>query len=193
VFWYFRGKNGSAGQNFWKYYDLRTNSILDNRHVIATLISCSYDTARVVDQEIYKSIFTLQEKVIANLLEGHEEKVALQIAPQAIDPLQQTVSTVVQQFLNHPEVDRKRAVGVIAFLNGAMQNVQVSELKRIYKAYQQTQSIAELISDLEAMQAAYAGEGHPAPPSKNGRQPQKLKREDLQLVCFEVLSDSASS
>ena len=193
VFWYFRGKNGSAGQNFWTYYDLRTNSILDNRHVIANLISCSYDTARVVDQEIYKSIFTLQEKVIANLLEGHEEKVALQIAPQAIDPLQQTVSTVVQQFLNHPEVDRKRAVGVIAFLNGAMQNVQVSELKRIYKAYQQTQSIAELISDLGGMQAAYAGEGHPAPASKNGRQLQKLKREDLQLVCFEVLSDSRSS
>jgi hypothetical protein len=182
-----------AGQNFWKYYDLKTNSILDNRHVIATLISCGYDTPRIVDQEIYRSIFAVQEEVIANLLEGHEEKVALQTAPQAIDPLQQTVSTVVQQFLNQPQVDRKRAVRVIAFLNGPMQNVQVSELKRIYKVYQQTQSIAELISDLEAMQEAYAGEGHPVPPSTNGKQPQKLKREDLQLVCFEVLSDSTSS
>jgi superfamily II DNA or RNA helicase len=193
VFWYFRGKNGSAGQNFWKYYDLRTNSILDNRHVIATLISCSYDTARVVDQEIYKSIFTLQEKVIANLLEGHEEKVALQIAPQAIDPLQQTVSTVVQQFLNHPEVERKRAVGVIAFLNGAMQNVQVSELKRLYKAYQQTQRIAELMSGLETMRAAYAGEARASGVGENGRSLPKLLREDLKLVCFDVLSDSIGS
>ena len=189
VFWYFRGKNGSAGQDFWKYYDLKTNSILDNRHVIATLISCGFDTPRIVDPEIYKSIFAVQEKVIANLLEGHEEKMALQTAPQAIDPLQQTVSTVVQQFLNHPQVDRKRAVGVIAFLNGPMQNVQVSELKKIYRAYQQTQSIAELVSALETMQAAYAGEGHPSPPGKNGKQPPKLKREDLRLVCFDILSD----
>jgi hypothetical protein len=193
VFWYFRGKNGSASQNFWKYYDLKTNSILDNRHVIATLISCSYDTARVVDQEIYKSIFALQEEVIANLLEGHEEKVALRTAPQAIDPLQQTVSTVVQQFLNHPEVERKRAVGVIGFLNGAMQNVQVSELKKLYKAYQQTQRIAELISGLETLQAAYAGEGHAPGVAKNGKSLPKLRREDLKLVCFEVLSDSISS
>jgi hypothetical protein len=146
-----------------------------------------------VDQEIYKSIFALQEEVIANLLEGHEEKVALRTAPQAIDPLQQTVSTVVQQFLNHPEVERKRAVGVIGFLNGAMQNVQVSELKKLYKAYQQTQRIAELISGLETLQAAYAGEGHAPGVAKNGKSLPKLRREDLKLVCFEVLSDSISS
>ena len=193
VFWYFRSKNGSAGRNFCKYYDLKTNSILDNRHVVATLISCSYDTPRVVDQEIYKSIFDLQEKVVANVLEEYEENVALQTAPQAIDPLQQTVSTVVQQFLNHPQINRKRALGVIAFLNGPMQNVQVSELRKIYKEYQQTQSIAELISGLETMQAAYAGEGHPSAPGKNGKPLPKLRREDLRLICFDVLSDSINA
>ena len=186
VFWYFRSKNGIE-QNFWKYYDLKTGTILDNRHVIANLISCSYDTPRVVDPEIYESIFAIQEKVIANVLEGYEEKAALQTAPQAIDPLQQTVSTVVQQFLNHPQVDRKRAVGVIAFLNGPMQNIQVSELKKIYKIYQQTQSIAELIARLEAMQAAYAGEEQL--PTKSGKPLPKLQREDLRLICFDVLSD----
>ena len=118
---------------------------------------------------------------------------ALQIAPQAIDPLQQTVSTVVQQFLNHPEVDRKRAVGIIAFLNGAMQNVQVSELKRLYKAYQQTQRIAELISGLETMRAAYAGEARASGVGKNGKSLPKLRREDLRLVCFDVLSDTIGS
>lgn len=188
VFWYFRSKNGASGHNFWKYYDTKSDQIIDNRHLIANLISCTSDTPRVVDQAIYKSIFDLQERVVADILEGHEEKVALQAAPQAINPLQQTVSTVLQQFLNHPQVDRKRALGVIAFLNGPMQNVQVSELKRIYTAYQQTQSIAALISGVETMQAAYAGAGSAPQPGKNGKSLPKLTREDLGLVCFQVLS-----
>ena len=69
-----------------------------------------------------------------------------------------------------------------------MQNVQVSELKKIYKAYQQTQSIAELVSGIETMQAAYAGEDHPSS-GRNGKPLQKHRREDLSLICFEVLSD----
>jgi aromatic ring hydroxylase len=71
-----------------------------------------------------------------------------------------------------------------------MQNVQVSELKKVYKAYQQTQSIRELIAGLEMMQAAYASAKHAQAPSRNGKQLPKLRREDLRLVCFDVLSDS---
>jgi hypothetical protein len=189
VFWYFRSKNGVSGHNFWKYYDMKSDRIIDNRHLIANLISCNPDTPRVVDQAIYKSIFDLQERVVADILEGHEEKVALQAAPQAINPLQQTVSTVLQQFLNHPQVDRKRALGMIAFLNGPMQNIQVSELKKIYTAYQQTQSIAALISGLETMHASYAGAEAALVPSKNGKSLLKLTRDDLGLVCFQVLSE----
>ena len=67
VFFYFESKSADA-QRFWKYYDFKTNNILDNRHVLATLIACGTDTARIVDQDIYKSVFAVQEKVIANLL-----------------------------------------------------------------------------------------------------------------------------
>ena len=142
VFFYFRSQEGgSKQQSFWKYYDLKTSNILDNRHVLANLIACAHDTPRIVDQEIYKSIFEIQEKVLGNLLQGQEEKAALQVAPQAIDPLQQTVATIIQSFLNHPEVDRKRAIAGISFLNGPMQNVQVAELRKIYKLYQQTKSV----------------------------------------------------
>ena len=189
VFFYFRSKNGWKEQNFWKYYDLKTNNILDNRHVLANLITCSYDTPRIVDQEIYKSIFDIQEKVLGKLLQGHEEMAALQVAPQAIDPLQQTVATVVQQFLNHPDVDRKRAIAAIAFLNGSMQNVQVAELRKLYKMYQQTQSISELLAGVEAMRSAFGAEMKPAMDNSTSEVP-KLRREDLRLICFDVLSSS---
>ncbi len=95
----------------------------------------------------------------------------------------------MQQFLNHPQVERKRAIAAIEFLNGPMQNVQVSELRRIYKAYQQTQSIAELIAAIEAMRSAYGVDIKP-PAENPEKPPPKLKREDLRLICFDVLSES---
>ena len=187
VFFYFRGNNGPKQYNFWKYYDLRTNTILDNRHVLAHLIACSFDTPRIVDHETYKTIFEIQEKVLANLLQGQEEKAALQVAPQAIDPLQQTVATIVQQFLNHPQVDRKRAITGIAFLNGPMQNVQVAELRKIYRLYQQTQSITDLIAAIEAMRSEFGAE---AKATYDRLSVPKLRREDLRLICFDVLSST---
>jgi hypothetical protein len=188
VFFFFRSKNGTKQQNFWKYYDLKTNSILDNRHVLANLIACGPDTPRIVDQEIYKSIFSIQENVIADLLAGYQEKAALQVAPQAIDPLQQTISTIVQQFLNHPDVERKRAISAVEFLNGPMQHVQIMELRKIHKSFQRTQSIRDLIVAIESLRTTSTGT-KPASEAENKPLPQ-LQRDDLQLVCFDVLSSS---
>lgn len=187
LFFYFRSNTGDRQQNFWRYYDLKTNNILDNRHVLATLIACSPDTPRIVDTEIYKQVFTLQEKVIEELLRGYEEKASLQVAPQALDPLQQTVATVIQGFLNHPEVERKRAIPAIGFLNTSMLRIQVTELKKLYKEYQQTRSIMELVAGLEAMQSAYGiNAKHPKNTEFSPRP--KLEREDLRLICFDVVS-----
>lgn len=189
VFFYFRAKNVTKEQSFWKYYDLKTNTILDNRHVLANLIACGPDTPRIVDQDTYKAIFEIQEKVLANLLQGQEEKAALQVAPQAIDPLQQTVATIIQQFLNHPQVDRKRAISEIAFLNGPMRNVQVAELRKIYRLYQQTQSITELTTGVEAMRSAFGAETTTVSERQSETVP-TFTREDLRLICFDILSST---
>jgi hypothetical protein len=98
---------------------------------LANLIAYSRDTPRIVNQEIYKWMFAVHEKVLENLLQSHEKQPALQTTPQANDPLQQTISTVVQQFLKHPQVEQKRAVAAIEFLNGLMQNVQAAELRKV--------------------------------------------------------------
>jgi len=187
LFFYFRSKKGNNEQSFWRYYDLKTNNILDNRHVLANLIACSPDTPRVVDTGIYKEVFTLQEKVIEQLLQGYAEKTAMQVAPQPLDPLQQTVATVIQGFLNHPDVERKRAISAIEFLNAPMLRVQLTELKSLYKEYQQTQSVMELIAALEVMRNTYGVDTKSSKPA-NATSTPKLERSDLRLVCFDVLS-----
>jgi hypothetical protein len=70
-----------------------------------------------------------------------------------------------------------------------MQNVQVAELRKLYKIYQQTQSISELIAGIEAMRSAFGAEAKLAP-EKAPKPDAKLLREDLQLICFDILTSN---
>jgi superfamily II DNA/RNA helicase len=50
MFFYLKGKPGGDGneQHFWRYYDLNTGEIIDNRFHIVNIIACDPDTPRVV-------------------------------------------------------------------------------------------------------------------------------------------------
>jgi ABC-type hemin transport system substrate-binding protein len=84
-------------------------------------------------------------------------------------------------------VERKRAISAIEFLNAPMLRVQLTELKSLYKGYQQTQSIMELIAALEAMRNTYGVDTKSSKPADATSTP-KLERTDLRLICFDVLS-----
>jgi ERCC4-related helicase len=187
AFFYFQSRNGDRKLNFWKYYDLKTANVVDNRHVIANLITCAPDTPRSMDQDIFGSIFDLQEKVIENILRSHEEKVALQVAPQAIDPIQQTLATIVENHLNRPEIDRKRAIAAIEFLNTPMLPVQIRELRKLYKNMQQNGGVSNLLDGIAGMKAAVGTISDDVPKPDSPRT-SGLKREDLRLICFDVVA-----
>jgi hypothetical protein len=74
VFFYFQAAAKEGGKlHFWKYYDLKTQTIVDNRYIVANLIASQNDTPRVVDPELFRAVFDLQEKVIADILQSEEE------------------------------------------------------------------------------------------------------------------------
>ncbi|HXR36728.1 MAG TPA: DEAD/DEAH box helicase, partial [Candidatus Binataceae bacterium] len=187
VFFYFQGRPSDSNRlHFWKYYDLKAGTIVDNRYLIASLIACDRDTPRVVEPEIFSSVFDLQEKVIANILSSVEEQKARESAPRSVDPIQQTVATAIQGYLSHPDVDRAQAVETIKFVSQPMRKTQVTRLRAAYKEFQTKGSIKVLLDAVEEVRSKFgepparvAGEASLRPP---------LSREDLRLICFEVLS-----
>ena len=186
VFFYFQGRPSDGEKShFWKYYDLRDQRIIDNRYVIANLIACQKDTPRIVDPEIFGSVFELQEMVIDDILQSEEEKRALEVAPRAVDPIQQTVATAIQSYLNHPDVDRKQAIETIRFLNQPMLRVQVQKLRRDFREFQRTGDLKLLIGNIEDLRKVSAvDEPLRGVPGKS----QRLTRGDLQLICFDFLT-----
>ena len=182
MFFYFKARDplGHGTLHFWRYYDLREKRIIDNRYLIASAIACNPDTPRVVDDY---DVFGIQEKVIENILHTHQRRQALQTAPKIIDPIQQTVATAIQGYLQHPQVDRAQALDAIRYLNQPLPGVQVKELRIAYKAFQKNQvihSLLEIVSSLKSRYGTTLG-------LNSDVKTKSLNREDLHLVCFDYL------
>ncbi len=135
VFFYFQGSpKGSDTLHFWRYLDLLDGKVIDNRYIIANLIACDRDAPRVVEPEILGSIFDHQETVIEDILRSHREQEAIKLAPRTIEPIQQTVATLFQTFMNHPDVERPRVIAAIKSLSGPMPAVQVERAAKDFQA-----------------------------------------------------------
>jgi hypothetical protein len=183
VFFYFVAPSHEGGRlHFWRYYDLRDGRILDNRYLVANYIHCGQETARVIPSGI--DIFDIQEKVIAHILQSEEEKKAIESAPKIVDPAQQLVATVLQEYLNHPELYRKELVGLIGFLSQPLPRIYGKKLKERYKAFSDTKDINKLVEEVRKLREESGKEETKF--SQKISQP--IKKEDLHLICFEYLS-----
>lgn len=142
----------------------------------------------VVDPEMFRSVFGLQEKIVDDILRSVEEQRALEAAPRSVDPIQQTVATVIQSYLNHPDIERLHAIESIKFLNQPMLAVQVRRLRQGYREFQNNGDIAALLNSVENLRATFSGVSNATDESRSTTNSGSLKREDLRLICFDLLS-----
>jgi superfamily II DNA or RNA helicase len=186
VFFYFQAqpKNGEK-LHFWEYVDLKNDRVIDNRHSIANLIACNRETPRVVDPEMFARVFELQERAIENVLESSQQQSALEAAPRTVEAIQQTVVTLLQGYLGHPDVSRPRVIEAIRFLNQPMWRTQIADLRRAYKEFQRNANIDALLAEVEGIRSRFGNQhsGRQANPAKPA-----ITRDDLRLICFDLVS-----
>ena len=169
---------GTGKLHFWQYYDAVEDRIIDNRFIIANLIACERDTARVIGNY---DVFAIQERIIENIVSSYQQQRALEEAPKSLDPLQQTLVTTIQSYMSRPEVKRESALAAIRFLNEPLLSVVVKELRSLYKSFGRSGEIGPLLDGIQRLAAAYAASSIKAEPHK------ALRREDLRLICFDHL------
>ncbi len=182
VFFYFQapGAPGEGALHFWKYYDLRENQIVDNRYRVANLIACHPDTPRVIGAY---DLFSIQEKVIQNILESQRERRALESVPRPLDPIQQTAAAIIQAAIDHPGISRAKALEAIRFLNQPLPGVHVREIRSLFRSFQTTNEITSLVDGIVTLQQRYGGVDQNRPSGST----RELRREDLRLICFDYL------
>ncbi|MEJ5225062.1 MAG: hypothetical protein WHV44_11455, partial [Anaerolineales bacterium] len=165
-----------ARQHFWRYYDLSTKKITDNRFTIASLIACSPDTPRFLGEA---DVFAVQEKVRQSILESIQTQVAMEAAPKITHPIQQTVSVALREHLNNPKLQRGQVRQALRILSQPMIDAAIRKVKSAYEAYQVNHDESALLNSILALGAV--DETEAAPPLK------QVRAEDLHLVCWEYV------
>ena len=100
-----------------------------------------------------------------------------------VDPIQQTVATLLQTLLNHPQVSRKEAVEFIKLLRQPQPSFVAKDLRKAYQAYLSDNDPVAFMGGLDGIRVHMAGVEQPA----QGPFPTRIKREDLRLICFDYL------
>jgi YD repeat-containing protein len=177
---------GASRQHFWRYIDLsgdmRGGRVEDNRYVITNLIQCQPDTPRVVPVEGEVDIFALQEQVIASIMQSSVEQVAVEEAPRQLDPIQQTIATVLRGYLNSPAINRAELIAAIQKVNQPLPGAFLKDLRRAYESFTATGHPGEL---LLAVQSISQEQAPPASMENESKAP--VRREDLKLICFDYV------
>jgi len=183
AFFYFAAPLGDGGgrQHFWRYYDLQTGQVLDNRLLIANLIQCQPDTPRFTG-EGQADIFDVQERIIQDIVKSSQERRAMEAAPKRIDPVQQTLITTLRGYLNNPDLSRRELQQLMRFLGNPLPGVYVGTLRGAYQVFVAARDIHTLV---EAMREVQAGVG--AVEQLPVISSQAIDREKLHLICFDYV------
>jgi hypothetical protein len=179
IFFYYTAPDAhSQGrQHFWRYYDALNDRILDNRFVIASLITCSQDTPRVIGE---LDVFAIQEKVIDHILESVKVQAALEAAPTVVDPVQQTLITALTAQLQNPILKRSDVRTAIAELRKPATTSQVRQLKVLYLSFSANKDIVTLLDTIRELYGEVT-----QPIAETSSPTPHLQRQDLTLICFD--------
>jgi len=119
--------------------------------------------------------------VIEDILRSVQEQEAIEAAPKILDPIQQTVITLLRGYLSSPMVKRHDAKDAIKRLSEPMTHTSIRLLRKAFDDFQQKKDIEALVKSIRATEKR--AENH----SLNEGQRKPLKREDLHLVCFDFV------
>jgi len=119
--------------------------------------------------------------VLDDILRSVQEQEAIEAAPKILDPIQQTVITLLRGYLNSPLVKRHEVKDAIKRLSEPMTHTAIRLLRKAFEDFQQKKDIASLVKSIRTTERR--GENRPI--EQGLKKP--LKREDLHLVCFDFV------
>lgn len=182
MFFYFQAPRPDGGKrHFWRYIDARTHAVFDNRYEIAQLIACLPDEPRFLGDQ---DVFELQERVIDSIVKADRDAEAKSAAPKSVDQTQQCVAEEMKNAIRRGRVDRETAKVAIRFLAQPLGPSSVRRLKRAFQNWQGDHDDSALLSTVSDLASDFTKSDTLEQPNSNA-----LSREQLELVCFEYVSN----
>lgn len=186
VFFYFAAQKPNGRAHFWRYYDLATRRIIDNRYQIMQIVACGPDTPRFPPPYHEVDIFDVQERIIASILGDVEQQEAATIVNKPLAEEQNLVLQVLQNLLSKPDYDRHELRDLRRFLKQPLVGASVQQLRKALQAFSSTNDGSALV---EAVRALYQQQAELTPRAADRKPIERIRREDLRLICYEYVYD----
>ncbi len=122
VFLYYqrRGESPANTEHYWRYYDMATGRIEDNRLAVADLIRCKPDEPRLIDPDLKAEIHSIMEMVEEGIVDSVQHQETMQAAPKELSSDQSAIVVALQQALGRPGTDRARVLNLLTALSRPM-------------------------------------------------------------------------
>ena len=185
MFFYFAAPRESGRAHFWRYYDLATRKIIDNRYQIMQIIACSPDTPRFPPPYQEVDVFDIQEKIIESILSDVEQQEAVAIVNKPIAEEQSLVSQIFQGHLNNPDYDRTELRELRKFLKQPLVGASVQQLRKALQTYSTSNEVSTLVY---AVREIYQHQAELTFDDSSEKKPAiRITRDDLKLICYEYI------
>lgn len=185
MFFYFAVTRESGRTHFWRYYDLATRKIIDNRYQIMQIIACSPDTSRFPPPYQNVNVFDIQEKIIESILGDVEQQEAAVIVNKPIAEEQTLVSQILQAHLNNPDYNRSELRELLKFIKQPLVGASVQQLRKALQTYSTSNEVGVLVHavrEIHQHQAKLTFEE-----SSEKKPAIRITRNDLKLICYEYI------
>lgn len=106
-------------------------------------------------------------------------------APKLLDPIQQTIATILRGYINSPAVSRKEIIAAIQRLNEPQPGVYIKTLRKAYEAFTTNSQIDELLTAVRSIGTVIEPPDNGDTSNPESKNP--VKREDLKLICFDYV------
>jgi hypothetical protein len=181
MFFYFKAprREGQGFRHFWRYIDARTYAVTDNRFQIARMIACQPDEPRHIGDQ---DVFDLQERVIQSILSQDQAVTAKAMIASAPDQVQLGLAEDLKAAMRQGSVDRTMAKQAIQFLDQPAGRSLLARLREVRAEFAGRQDVERLCGDLLQLADQYSKR------ALQGAEAVTVRRETLQLICFEYLS-----
>ena len=128
------------------------------------------------------NIFELQERAIASIIQSSLQEPILGDIPNILEPIQRTLQTVLQRYMNVPHIKRQEVIAALQKVNVPQPRVHIKTLKKAYQTFSANGNVQALIDTINTTGVAVGSSG-----DGPGEEKSVLKREDLKLICFEYV------
>lgn len=194
LFFHFR----AGDRHFWRFVDADTGEIEGNRHDLAGLIRCGPDEPRLVDPALRARVYDLQERAIEDILRSVEADSARETHPPILSKEQNQARGILENALGRPGIDGQAVRKALRSLGRPWSPGQSKALGRALASHKAAPNPATLLARVLAIAGEDGSDPAPATiptadapapgpsPADPGTAP--LRREDLRLVCYEVLN-----